>query len=112
MSTITSALCKKWVNNRLRDTNWLNTSCLISFVLLLKSKQTQKAGRSERWPTIAAKCSPQIRLGAPILLAPREREVSNKTHRLDDTFGPQKAFTQLFWKHCKDSQEAQLEFTF
>lgn len=40
--TITSALCKKCVNNRLKDTNWLNTSCLISFVLLLKSKQWKR----------------------------------------------------------------------
>lgn len=51
------ALCKKWVNNRLRDTNWLSTSCLIIFVLLLKSKQTVKAGRSESQPGIGSKCS-------------------------------------------------------
>lgn len=61
MSTITSALCKKWVNNRLRDTNWLHTSCLISFVLLLKSKQTVKAGQSESWPGNGSKCSAPLK---------------------------------------------------
>lgn len=75
VSTITSALCKKWANNRLRGTNWLDTSCLISLVLLLKSKETEKARRSESWPGIGSEYSapPKIRWGAPIPLVLLEK---------------------------------------